>query len=96
MRYIEVLTIGNLAVEVSPQSHSKQHWLKRFTKWGMKHFIKAQAGNLIGLITAALIPSVSIPVALLVSSLIFYLALENPGMESLASLVVGLALGVLI
>lgn len=96
MRYVEVVTIGNLAVEVSPQPHSTQHWIKRFTKWGMKHFIKAQTGSLIGLITAALIPSVSIPVALLVSSIIFYLALENPGMESLASLVAGLALGVLI
>lgn len=96
MRYIEVLTIGNLAVEISPQPHTKQHWLKRFAKWGMKHFVKAQAGNLIGLITTAIIPSISIPVALLVSSLIFYLALDNPGLESLASLVVGLTLGVLI
>lgn len=96
MRYVEAFSIGNISVEVSNQKHRFQSPLKRLAKWGITNFIKGQIGSLLGTAFTALLPGVAISVALLTASIALYLALCYPGLESLAPVVLGLAVGVLL
>ncbi len=89
MRYVSWFEVGGLT------KPKKINPLKKAVQWGMGMFIKGQIGSLLGTGLASMLPGLAISGALLIASYCFYQALCQPGSESIAPMVLGLAMGVL-
>lgn len=94
MQYIEY-RIGSLTVEIPTPKRKKQHPLKRLAQWGIGAFVKGQIGSILGTLAASVFPTFAISGALLVASTALWIMLSYPGTETIAPMILGLALGVL-
>ena len=94
MQYVEY-RIGSLTVEIPMPKRKKQHPLKRLAQWGIGAFVKGQIGSLLGTLAASVFPTFAISGALLIASTALWIALAYPGTETIAPMILGLALGVL-
>lgn len=76
--------------------HIKQiNPIKSIARWGLAAFVKLQIGGLLGGGLALILPGLAVSIALLIASSFLYEALTVPGHESIAPMLLGLAIGVL-